>query len=157
MQRIIILLIIFSCTSCNSDKNNTKRGSSYVCNDSTKQECFKKNNNEIILSIATSQIDLNRNAQIKATIINNTKYKIVTDSKYTIEYYDSEKWLECVFPDMIVFNDILLNIYPLSYTSFDIYLYPEYMHYKKGLCRIKKIIEVDNKREYLYANFTINN
>lgn len=155
MQRIIILLIIFSCTSCNSDKKNTETESSYVCNDSTKQECFKKNNNKIILSIATSQIDLKRDAQIKATIINNTKEKIVTDSKYTIEYYDSNKWLECVFPDMIVFNDILLNVYPLSYTSFDIYLYPEYMHYKNGLYRIKKMIEVDNKREYLYANFNI--
>ena len=157
MKEIItFLIIIFSCINCHSVRSRfIGKTDSSADKDTIVPTEIIENKKEISISIMESQIDLRYDLVIEANITNNTDDEIVTDLKYTIEYFNSDNWVECVFPDIIIFNDVALNIYPFSSASVDIYLYPEHLHYKPGLYRIKKMILVENIKKHYYALFNI--
>lgn len=81
---------------------------------------------------------------IVATITNNTKYEIITDLHFSIEYFDGKRWIELPMSDNFAFSDIAIIVHPLESKDFDIHLEAFPLKYS-GLYRIHKNINLNNK------------
>lgn len=154
---LFFILFCFTSYRCGqSVENNTIDGTQ----SKVKQKNVKDiNNTKEIFNADDVILYTNHNVELPVNVIevklkNNSGTPVITGVDYAVEHYQDGDWKE--IPLHYAFNSIGIVVPNGNVRQFKIDLQPERYKYVPGLYRVRKPVLLENKQQYVYAQFEIN-